>query len=721
MDNISINARLQLRNDIKDNWDLNDPVLLLGEIGIETDTTRFKFGDGINSWSLLKYSYSKQTILDSRQPELSDSYFDIGTLWIDTLNNNAYYLLDNTENNALWEQIITQYDLSLLMNRIDDIESNMANKADLGEDGKVVPDQLPEIILRNFETEPIDLSTEVIGILDIENIPQNMINEIDELRIKTDENTILLNNHIDDFNIHITTTEKNNISYLQGLTGNVQAQIDLLSGTFGTSYIVDTHADLSTITNPTQRDLAFVRVDETQDNATTLYAFTASWEFVTIVEAEVRNFLTNPIDLNSEVTGIIPNLNLPNDLVRENELDNFVSNYDVLTKTNTISYTPTLDYHPATKKYVDEKAIIGSGIEVVDNLDDNSSTNALSSNQGRILNETKEPIVILSTSTTYWNGLKTFVDFATSVRNSILTGFNVATDTIVLATDTILEAIGKLQAQINNKLTIPTGIETQLLNGQGYPITPTGIPTNGSSTPFTSGGAYGILSQLTDIANNELPTKAPINNPVFSGYVTTASETGFRVEVMPDVNGANQIRSLLPNISFKPLEFVAEVLRFRHGYYSVSDVAYDIWHGGNLPVESGVWTPVLASWDVGAIPIRGANGAYQRVGKLVECTFSWYTLSGDFTGHGGPLDIYGFPFVQSQGLAVVNFYMQHIANPDITNIFGYMGAGETHLTAIRKVLSGYVNPDININSWLLPSDIGYDVTTYVTGKVTLMI
>lgn len=39
----------------------------------------------------------------------------------------------------------------------------------------------------------------------------------------------------------------------------------------------------------------------------------------------------------------------------------FVEKSNVLTKTNTTSYTPTSDYHPATKKYVDDKVAEGSG------------------------------------------------------------------------------------------------------------------------------------------------------------------------------------------------------------------------------------------------------------------------------------------------------------------------------------------------------------------------
>lgn len=33
---------------------------------------------------------------------------------------------------------------------------------------------------------------------------------------------------------------------------------------------------------------------------------------------------------------------------------------EFLSKTNTASYTPTADYHPATKKYVDDNAVSGN-------------------------------------------------------------------------------------------------------------------------------------------------------------------------------------------------------------------------------------------------------------------------------------------------------------------------------------------------------------------------
>lgn len=57
----------------------------------------------------------------------------------------------------------------------------------------------------------------------------------------------------------------------------------------------------------------------------------------------------------------------------------------------------------------------------------------------------------ISTGTTaqYWRGDKAWRDFATDVRAAVLTGLSTATATAVTAADSVLVAIGKLQATLN--------------------------------------------------------------------------------------------------------------------------------------------------------------------------------------------------------------------------------------------------------------------------------
>lgn len=67
---------------------------------------------------------------------------------------------------------------------------------------------------------------------------------------------------------------------------------------------------------------------------------------------------------------------------------------------------------------------------------------------------TKEPVIAAPVSAPtekYWRGDKTWRDFFTDVRAATLTGLSTATNAVVAATDTVLAAIGKLQAQVSTK------------------------------------------------------------------------------------------------------------------------------------------------------------------------------------------------------------------------------------------------------------------------------
>ena len=50
-------VQIQLRNDTAANWTSANPVLAQGEMGIETDTRKFKFGDGVTAWNSLAYGF----------------------------------------------------------------------------------------------------------------------------------------------------------------------------------------------------------------------------------------------------------------------------------------------------------------------------------------------------------------------------------------------------------------------------------------------------------------------------------------------------------------------------------------------------------------------------------------------------------------------------------------------------------------------------------------
>jgi collagen type VII alpha len=53
---MSILGQFQFRRDTAANWTSEDPILLAGEMGLETDTDKFKIGDGSTAWTGIAYS-----------------------------------------------------------------------------------------------------------------------------------------------------------------------------------------------------------------------------------------------------------------------------------------------------------------------------------------------------------------------------------------------------------------------------------------------------------------------------------------------------------------------------------------------------------------------------------------------------------------------------------------------------------------------------------------
>lgn len=100
-------VKFQLRRDTAANWTANDPILSEGEPGVETDTLKFKLGDGITAWSLLDYTnvdfndltnlpttlsgYGITDAATSAQGSLADSAVQPGDD-VSDLNNDAGYL-----------------------------------------------------------------------------------------------------------------------------------------------------------------------------------------------------------------------------------------------------------------------------------------------------------------------------------------------------------------------------------------------------------------------------------------------------------------------------------------------------------------------------------------------------------------------------------------------------------------------------------------------------
>ena len=60
-----LKARILLKTDTSEAWRINNPILLDGESGYESDTNLIKVGDGVHHWNDLKYVNAGATAIAS--------------------------------------------------------------------------------------------------------------------------------------------------------------------------------------------------------------------------------------------------------------------------------------------------------------------------------------------------------------------------------------------------------------------------------------------------------------------------------------------------------------------------------------------------------------------------------------------------------------------------------------------------------------------------------
>lgn len=88
-------TRMQQRRGTAAEWTAADPVLAAGEIGYETDTGKFKFGDGTNTWSNLQ-AFSDASAIIGAAPSTLDTLEELATA---IENNPTFYqgVADNAQ------------------------------------------------------------------------------------------------------------------------------------------------------------------------------------------------------------------------------------------------------------------------------------------------------------------------------------------------------------------------------------------------------------------------------------------------------------------------------------------------------------------------------------------------------------------------------------------------------------------------------------------------
>jgi hypothetical protein len=85
-------SKIQLRRDIRENWENVNPTLSQGELGLEMDTNNIKIGDGVTAWlDLGYYNYldtGSYAVLVGGNDFIGDQTID-GTLFVTSSTINV--------------------------------------------------------------------------------------------------------------------------------------------------------------------------------------------------------------------------------------------------------------------------------------------------------------------------------------------------------------------------------------------------------------------------------------------------------------------------------------------------------------------------------------------------------------------------------------------------------------------------------------------------------
>lgn len=154
--------------------------------------------------------------------------------------------------------------------------------------------------------------------------------------------------------------------------------------------------------------------------------------------------------------------------------------------------------------------------------------------------KSKEPTITAKGATSnddnyYWGGRKTWVDVFTKVRNVVLTGLSTTTKSAISATDTVLTALGKLQAQItelsNNKGDMSKSVydkdlsgivdDSEMLGGQlpSYYATAEAV-NNAQSTADTAVTTANAAQSTANAAQNTANNAMPKSGGNFTGAIS---------------------------------------------------------------------------------------------------------------------------------------------------------------------------------------------------------
>ena len=202
-------------------------------------------------------------------------------------------------------------------------------------------------------------------------------------------------------------------------------------------------------------------------------------QFAATTSLQLKGVISDETGSGALVFGTSPNITTPTGIVKGDVGLGNVVNADT---TTTANITDSLN-----KRFITDAQQTVLGNTSNTNTGDNATNSQYSG-----LDTSKENTITGTTSADFWSGAKTFINFATTVRGTVLTGLSLVTSQVIAATDSVLLALGYLQAQITALTTVVSGKVATTL-------------TISTTAPLSGGGDLSADRTLTtSMATNKL-------------------------------------------------------------------------------------------------------------------------------------------------------------------------------------------------------------------------
>jgi hypothetical protein len=563
-------TRMQQRRGTATQWTTANPILNAGEIGYETNTNKFKIGDGTNHWADLAYFIDEDAVsnyvLDTELGELTQDIVDAalvaGTGVTKTYNDNA-----NTITIAIDSTVTTNSGSQTLSNKSIDFSNNTVT-ATLSQLNTAISDgDLVSVAALSNTLSDYALVNDVANIYASKDLLANTI----EASAGTG---LIFNPATDQFDVDSTTVQlritgvtDTELGYLSNVTSDIQEQInskaasadiaELSVDAVAQALSAGTHTNISVSYNDGSNSISLTgAVTYTDENAqdavgnalgnglsyddstgaisvntSTIQARVAD---VSDTEIGYLNGVTSGIQsqidgkISSSSTDTLTNktINLANNTVSGTlaQFNSAISDDDILpisggtlTGALTLSGAPTESLHAATKAYVDSAV---EGLHVHPSVRVATTTNvalATALENGDVLDGitlvTGDRILVKDQTTKSENGIYVVQASGQPTR---ATDFDTASE--VDSGDFVFVDLGNTYAntgwvQINTPATIGTdAIEFVQFSGAGTYTAGTGLTLDGTvfsiaNTVATLSGTQVLTNKTINGADNTLTVR----------------------------------------------------------------------------------------------------------------------------------------------------------------------------------------------------------------------